>query len=202
MWLCEREYNADLNLPRVLGEVSPAPAAPVFQRGGHAESGPAADRYAGLLCPAGSNLLSYRGERLLLLSEGVNLKESLNHTCWQQKQDVTALLEEGTLAPGCAFLFPEAGVLAEELPVLPTVILDSFPRSYPGLPLAGLYHVAANALSVWGGALDPLCEDLESYRQRDWTIWLLAGTERGALALTEDLNRRQICKIRQKYYNR
>ena len=55
---------------------------------------PAADRYAGLLCPAGSNLLSYRGERLLLLSEGVNLKESLNHTCWQQKQDVTALLEE------------------------------------------------------------------------------------------------------------
>ena len=151
---------------------------------------PAADRYAGLLCPAGSNLLSYRGERLLLLSEGVNLKESLNHTCWQQKQDVTALLEEGTLAPGCAFLFPEAGVLAEELPVLPTIILDSFPRSYPGLPLAGLYHVAANALSVWGGALDPLCEDLESYRQRDWTIWLLAGTERGALALTEDLTRR------------
>ena len=45
-WLCEREYNADLNLPRVLGEVSPAPAAPVFQRGGHAESGPVADRYA------------------------------------------------------------------------------------------------------------------------------------------------------------
>ena len=33
VWLCEREYNADLNLPRVLGEVSP-------------ESGPAADRYA------------------------------------------------------------------------------------------------------------------------------------------------------------
>ena len=62
----------------------------------------------------------------------MNLKESLNHTCWQQKQDVTALLEEGTLAPGCAFLFPEAGVLAEELPALPTVILDSFPRSYPG----------------------------------------------------------------------
>ena len=40
------QANADLNLPRVLGEVSPAPAAPVFQRGGHAESGPAADRYA------------------------------------------------------------------------------------------------------------------------------------------------------------
>ena len=24
-WRCEREYNADLNLPRVAGEVSPAP---------------------------------------------------------------------------------------------------------------------------------------------------------------------------------
>ena len=34
VWLCEREYNADLNLPRVLGEVSPAPAAPAAGRPG------------------------------------------------------------------------------------------------------------------------------------------------------------------------
>lgn len=33
-WRCEREYNADLNLPRVAGEVSPAPVVPVSQRGG------------------------------------------------------------------------------------------------------------------------------------------------------------------------
>lgn len=46
MWLCQREYNADLNLPRVPGEVAPAPVAPVFHRGGQAESHPAADRYA------------------------------------------------------------------------------------------------------------------------------------------------------------
>lgn len=46
VWHCEREYNADLNLPRVPGEVAPAPVAPVFHRGGHAESNPAADRYA------------------------------------------------------------------------------------------------------------------------------------------------------------
>lgn len=151
---------------------------------------PAADRYAGLLCPPDSNLLSYRGDRLLILSEGANLKESLSHTCWQQKQDITALLEQGALAPGCAFLYPEPAALAEQLPQLPTVILDSFPRSYPGLPLGGLYHLTANALSVWSGALDPLCEDLESYRSRNWTVWLLGGTERGALALTEDLNRR------------
>ena len=31
-WRCEREYNADLNLPRVAGEVSPAPVVPVSQR--------------------------------------------------------------------------------------------------------------------------------------------------------------------------
>ena len=151
---------------------------------------PAADRYAGLLCPRESSLLAYRGDRLLILSEGANLKESLSQTCWQQKQDVAALLEQGILAPGCAFLYPEPAVLAERLSQLPTVILDSFPRSYPGLPLGGLYHLTANALSVWGGALDSLCEDLESYRSRNWTVWLLGGTERGVLALTEDLNRR------------
>lgn len=46
VWYCEREYNADLNLPRVLGEVAPAPVAPAFCRGGHADSAHAADRYA------------------------------------------------------------------------------------------------------------------------------------------------------------
>lgn len=45
VWRCEREYNADLNLPRVLREVSPAPAMPVFQRGG-ADAEPCADRFA------------------------------------------------------------------------------------------------------------------------------------------------------------
>ena len=150
---------------------------------------PAADRYAALLCGE-SCLLRYREDRLLFLSEGINLRETLNHACWQQKQDVTALLEQGTLAPGCAFLYPEAGLLAERLPSLPAVILDSFPRSYAGLPLGALLHVHANTLSVWGGALDALCEDLEHYRQQNWAVWLLGGTERGALALTEDLQRR------------
>ena len=51
-WLCEREYNADLNLPRVLGEVSPAPAVPVFQRG-RADAGQTADRYAADRCDTG-----------------------------------------------------------------------------------------------------------------------------------------------------
>ena len=44
-WRCEREYNADLNLPRVAGEVSPAPVVPVSQRGG-SETGQNADRFA------------------------------------------------------------------------------------------------------------------------------------------------------------
>lgn len=45
VWRCEREYNANLNLPRVPGEVSPAPAMPVFQRGS-TDAGRNADRFA------------------------------------------------------------------------------------------------------------------------------------------------------------
>ena len=41
----DREYNADLNLPRVAGEVSPAPVVPVSQRGGSG-TGQNADRFA------------------------------------------------------------------------------------------------------------------------------------------------------------
>lgn len=45
VWRCEREYNANLNLPRVLGEVSPAPVVPVSQRGS-TDTGKNADRFA------------------------------------------------------------------------------------------------------------------------------------------------------------
>lgn len=45
IWRCEREYNANLNLPRVPGEISPAQAVPVFQRGS-TDAGRNADRFA------------------------------------------------------------------------------------------------------------------------------------------------------------
>lgn len=151
---------------------------------------PAADRYALLLCPEGSNLLAYRGERTVFLCEGITLREVLAHTAWQQKEDIRTLLEEGAVAPGCAFLYPEVNALSALPERLPTVIMDSFPRSYNALRLGTLVSVTANALSVWSGQLDPLCEELDHYRESGWQVWLLGGTERGALALTEDLQRR------------
>lgn len=33
-WLCERQFNSDLNLPRILSEVGPAPAVPASLRSG------------------------------------------------------------------------------------------------------------------------------------------------------------------------
>ncbi|WP_295940225.1 hypothetical protein [uncultured Alistipes sp.] len=46
VWRCEREYNADMNLPRILGEVTSSPVVPVVLRCCHPEQGQTADRYA------------------------------------------------------------------------------------------------------------------------------------------------------------
>lgn len=45
-WLCERTYNSDLNLPRVLGDVNTSPIASLSPRSGASGFGQTAYRYA------------------------------------------------------------------------------------------------------------------------------------------------------------
>ena len=151
---------------------------------------PAADRYLGAIYPQSGSLTAFRGDRLLFLCEGVSLREALSHAAWQQKEDCRVLLEEGVLMPGGGFFYPEPQELMEELAALPTVILDSFPRSYSGLSLGALTAVQANTLSVWSGQMDSLTEDLQNYREDGWCLHLLGGTERGSAALADDLQKR------------
>ncbi len=149
-----------------------------------------ADRYLALIYPIYENLLSYRGGRLVALAEGVSVIEELEAAGAGQKATLKDLIEAGDMAPGCGFLYPTAGELTAVLGSLPTLLLDSFPRSYRDLSFGMTVSVRANTLSVWSGQLDTLTEDLSGYREDGWCVHLLGGTDRGAVALTEDLRRR------------
>ena len=153
---------------------------------------PAADRYLPLIYRERSSLLSYMGDRYLFVSDGIAVKEAVAHQLWQQEEDVKQLLEEGVLTKGCDRLsvdyFDLSGLYTEH----PTVLLDSFPRSYPNQRLGELVDIRANTLSVWSGQLDTLIEDLDHYLQEGYCCMVLAGTVRGAMALADDLKGHKI----------
>ncbi len=151
---------------------------------------PTADRYLSLIYRERSTLLSYLGDRLLVVCEGASVREAAAHSQWQQEEDQKQLLEEGLLTKGAERLSADLSVLTDLYTARPTLLLDNFPRSYPGLPLSELADLRANTLSVWSGQLDTLVEDLEHYMEENYCCYVLAGTRRGALALVTDLEGR------------
>ena len=151
-----------------------------------------ADRYIPLIYPQGSSLLDYLGDRLLAVSEGAAVKESLLHSQFLEDEDIKALLEQGGLSRMAGRFSKGYGDLAALYQRAPTLLLDSFPRSYPGLALGEMVNIQANSLSVWGGQLDPLLEDLRHYLGEGYCVYIFNGTRRGALALTTDLEKHDI----------
>ncbi|MEG0943759.1 MAG: transcription-repair coupling factor, partial [Angelakisella sp.] len=148
---------------------------------------PAADRYLSLLYKERSTLLSYAQGRMLFVSEGISVKEAATHQRWQQDEEIKQLLEEGVLTRGAERLTEDYEQLSHCYSKLPTVLLDSFPRSYPSLKIGELVELKANPLSVWSGELSILIEELENYLADGYCCMVLAGTSRGAAALADDL---------------
>ncbi len=148
-----------------------------------------ADRYIPLIYPKTASLLSYLPGRFLAVSEGAAVRESLLHSRWMEDEDIKALLEQGgltRLAGRFSMGWEEVqGLLEKE----PSILLDSFPRNYPGQRLGELVDIQANTLSVWGGQLDPLLEDLGHYLEENYCVYVFGGTRRGALALAADLEK-------------
>ncbi len=151
---------------------------------------PSADRYLPLIYGKNATLLSYMDQRLLIVCEGSAVKEAVTHSQWQQEEDIKLLLEEGILTKGAHRLSADLSALTDCYHNYPTLLLDNFPRSYPGLALGELIDIKANTLSVWSGQLDTLVEDLEHYMDEGYCCYVAAGTKRGALALVTDLQGR------------
>ena len=137
-----------------------------------------ADRYIPLIYPQGASLLDYLGPRLLAVSEGAAVKESLLHSQFLEDEDIKTLLEQGGLTRMAGRFSKGYGELSALYEKGPTLLLDSFPRSYPGLRLGELSDLQANTLSVWGGQLDPLLEDLRHYLEEGYCIYVWGGTRR------------------------
>lgn len=147
----------------------------------------AADRYLPFIYQERCTLLSYLPGRLLAICEGAAVKEATQHQRFTQDEEIKQLLEEGVLIRGTQRLSEDYAFLWDLYDRVPTVLLDSFPRSYPGIKLGEMVELKANTLAVWSGELAPLLEELTHYMEESYCCLVLAGTARGAAALADDL---------------
>ena len=130
-----------------------------------------------LIYPRPATALDYAGDSLLLVSEGVKVRERLRTAQWQLQEDIKTLLEEGQLCRGLSDYMLDWSGLATLLEQRDTVFLEAFARSSPDIKIHSLYNITARQLPVWSGGLELLCDDLRDMLHRNMACVVLAGAE-------------------------
>lgn len=145
------------------------------------------DPYLTSIYSQSSDLYSFAGSRLLVICDPAGIKEGLKSARWQLAQDIEHLLEEGEAAHGSGNLLSDYIRLTALAESRPSLILDSFARNYGELRLKAVYNITAMQLSSWSGEMETLTEELTTYTERNYCVIVLAGTEKGADVLAQDL---------------
>ena len=149
------------------------------------------DKFISLLYPQTATLFDYMAQDgLLFQSEPIKVKERLRSTQWQWGEDVKEYLSEGVLCRGLDTFSGDFSYFQRQIEAHDSIFLDTFVRGGYDTPLSTLANFNARQLSVWGGGLQLLCEDLEALIGQNSACVVLGGTDRAAQSVAEELRQK------------
>ncbi len=144
-----------------------------------------ADRYMPYLYPQFCSVADYLPDVLWLVSDSANVFDRFDNLTRQFQEDTVSLLENGLLsADGCRYYLDRTqliGVLKN------AVILDQFMRSSYEWPMREAVDFSVKRSTPWAGDLTVLCEDITYTAEQGGRVVILAGEEKTAGILREDL---------------
>ena len=143
------------------------------------------DRYLPYIYTEHSTVLDYIEDSLVFVSESGNISERLKNIRWQMSEDIARLLEDGYIGKeGDSFLMSDNEFYSK---LSRGVIMDSFARTKYEVSPKSIIDFNVKRLSAWNGDIDVLKEDLDYIISKGGSAVVLAGSEKGAQVLTEDL---------------
>lgn len=151
------------------------------------------DRYLPLIYPNGETVFDYISDCLLFISESGDVAERLKSMEIQQSADIESLLEEGILSRKTAKLYLSKGELWARLDN--AVILENFPRTSYELKVKDIINFNYKGSTPWSGDIGVLTEDIEYILSKKGRVVILAGEQKAARVLTDELNRRGITAV-------
>lgn len=151
------------------------------------------DRYLPLIYPSGETVFDYVSDCLMFVSESGNIAERLKSMEIQQSADAESLLEEGFLSGGTAKLYLSKAEFWSRLET--AVILENFPRTSYELKIKDIINFNYKGSTPWSGDINVLTEDIEYIHSKQGRVVVLAGEERAAKVLNDELNRKGIRSV-------
>ncbi len=151
----------------------------------------ALDRYLPLAY-APATVFDYGEDALLFASESLKIKERCRSFQTQMNEDIKILLEEGMLCTGLDRYSIDYTDVLSRFEGQGVICLENFPRAGYDFPLRELTGLTARQLSSWGGSLQLLEQDVRPALENNYTVCVMAGTEKAARTLTEDLKNEKV----------
>lgn len=147
------------------------------------------DKFIPLLYKKTSTLFDYISDKyMVFMSEPQKIEQRLKANLWQWGEDIKEYLKEGVLCSGLDKYFEDEFYLDDCLSSKELIYLDIFAHSDYILPVKNIINFKARQFGIWNGSMKVLYDDLDMMYNKDTGIVILAGTERAAQSVFEDLN--------------
>lgn len=124
---------------------------------------------------------------LIFTSELSKISERGKSTDFQNNEMFTRMFADGVLCRGFERYSLSFSECTELLNAHSTVMLEAFVHGSLPLRLDEIISFSSKQLSVWGGSYKQLCEDIDGYFSESARAVVLAGTEKSADRLCENL---------------
>lgn len=162
--------------------------AEILRSGGHLGS---ADKFYSLIYDKPATVFSYlTAEDLVFASEQTKLRERARGFTVQWSEDLKDYLAEGVLCKGFDTFSGDWTELLRGLAVHRTFLLENYTKGTSELPLKCLVSFNAKQLSAWSGSVNVLCDDLDTMAAGNKKCVVLAGTQKAAENLFDELHNR------------
>ncbi|MGN0173734.1 MAG: transcription-repair coupling factor [Acutalibacteraceae bacterium] len=147
------------------------------------------DKYIKICYEKPETLLDYLSDALIFIYEPSKVAERIRSFSWQNDEDIKVCFEEGTLCRGLDSFHLTANETYGILQNSDTAILETFNATKNNLSPKSIVNFNLLSLSAWGGLIADLFEDINSKRNLGYTTIVLAGTERAAITLADELRK-------------
>lgn len=146
------------------------------------------DKFIGLIYKKPATLFDYLDKNeMIFVSEYKTVKERARAAEFQFSESLADYFADGTLCRGFEKYSLDFNSALELIKHSQTVFTDTFAQSGYDFPLSELVSLTAKQLSLWNGSLRYIKDDLDAYIDRGFTTVILAGTQKGAENLADNL---------------
>jgi len=146
------------------------------------------DKYLPLLYEKPASIFDYADGAMLLVSESFSVREKAAACTQLLHEEMRALIEEGVLCRGLdryTLTWAELLAIYEKTGA---IYMDNLPRGGFDTAVRELVTVTARQISAWNGSYAGLVQDIAPLCDKRGTIVVMAGAEKSAKALSEDLH--------------